>query len=380
MAFIGPNNFCCHSIFTSFSADFAAYSLLFHSFHLTLPARHAQPPAAVPIPTPPAAPFPSTPAPTPSRPRRCVLVQPHPSLPAATRFVYAILILPLPLLGAAVQLTQIQRRRPARAHYCPRVVKPESSSLAIFLPFFSFPALCVCGHLLIATHRSTSSCCASPRVLHIGLGSAGNVGSYSTTSVPRAVRAPTALRTRRKHSIAAPRATSRIRGWALLGPYDERYKTSHSHHHDCPAHRDYEGARARLLGPSRWFVVLILTTSANRRKKAVRKGRRGKVTNSFTASTASLRAGRAQGVLRRHDESAVSPHRATRAAWCLEDGRCTTSGLNEGAERAHPRDWPTRRGYEVRELERDREVSSRSRSHSAPRAYLRSASYDDCSS
>jgi hypothetical protein len=42
----------------------------FTPFHLTLPARHAQPPAAVPIPTPPAAPFPSTPAPTPSRPRR----------------------------------------------------------------------------------------------------------------------------------------------------------------------------------------------------------------------------------------------------------------------------------------------------------------------
>jgi hypothetical protein len=42
----------------------------FTPFHLTLPARHAQPPAAVPIPTPPAAPFPSTPAPTPSHPRR----------------------------------------------------------------------------------------------------------------------------------------------------------------------------------------------------------------------------------------------------------------------------------------------------------------------
>jgi hypothetical protein len=33
---------------------------------------------------------------------------------------------------------------------------------------------CVCGHLLIATHRSTSSCRASPCVLRIGLGGAGN--------------------------------------------------------------------------------------------------------------------------------------------------------------------------------------------------------------
>ncbi|KAJ7869798.1 hypothetical protein B0H13DRAFT_2669965 [Mycena leptocephala] len=105
-----------------------------------------------------------------------VQVQPHPSLPAATRFVYALLILPLPLLGAAVQLTQIQRRRAARAHYCPRVVTPESSSLAIFHLFFPFPALvlCVCEHLLIATHRSTSSCYASPHVLRLGLGGAWN--------------------------------------------------------------------------------------------------------------------------------------------------------------------------------------------------------------
>jgi hypothetical protein len=40
--------------------------------------------------------------------------------------------------------------------------------------------------------------------------------------------------------------------------------------------------------------------------------------------------------------------------------------VNEGAERTHPRDWPARRGYKVRELECDVEVSSRSRSHSAP--------------
>ncbi len=32
--------------------------------------------------------------------------------------VYTPLVLPLPLLVATVQLTQIQRRRAARAHYC----------------------------------------------------------------------------------------------------------------------------------------------------------------------------------------------------------------------------------------------------------------------
>jgi hypothetical protein len=37
-------------------------------------------------------------------------------------------VLPLPLLVATVQPTQIQRRRAARAHYCPRVVTPEASS------------------------------------------------------------------------------------------------------------------------------------------------------------------------------------------------------------------------------------------------------------
>ncbi|KAJ7840235.1 hypothetical protein B0H13DRAFT_151807 [Mycena leptocephala] len=41
---------------------------------------------------------------------------------------------------------------------------------------------------------------------------------------------------------------------------------------------------------------------------------------------------------------------------------------NEGAERAHPRDWPARCGYEVRELDRhDGEVYSRSRSASSTR-------------
>jgi hypothetical protein len=59
---------------------------------------------------------------------------------------------------------------------CPRVISYllTLTSLAIFRSLFSFPALCVCGHLLIATRRSTSSCYASPRVLRIGSGGAGN--------------------------------------------------------------------------------------------------------------------------------------------------------------------------------------------------------------
>jgi hypothetical protein len=63
--------------------------------------------------------------------------------PQATRFVYGLLVLLLPLLGAAVQLTQIQRRRSARVHYCPRVVTPESSScdLPFILPLPGSDAL-----------------------------------------------------------------------------------------------------------------------------------------------------------------------------------------------------------------------------------------------
>jgi hypothetical protein len=50
------------------------------------------------------------------------------------------------------------------------------NSLVIFHLFFPFPALVlwVCGHVLLATCSSTSSWCASPHVLRIGLGGAGN--------------------------------------------------------------------------------------------------------------------------------------------------------------------------------------------------------------
>jgi hypothetical protein len=58
-------------------------------------------------------------------------------------------------------------------------------------------------------------------------------------------------------------------------------------------------------------------------------------------------------------------HTAPRGA---SEDRRAMSRENEGAERAHPRDWPARCGYEVRELDRhDGEVYSRSRSASSTR-------------
>ncbi|KAJ7872902.1 hypothetical protein B0H13DRAFT_1026270 [Mycena leptocephala] len=60
----------------------------------------------------------------------------------------------------------------------------------------------------------------------------------------------------------------------------------------------------------------------------------------------------------------VSPHRP---AGCFRGSTCDEQG-EEGTECAHPRDWPARCGYEVRELDRhDGEVYSRSRSASSTR-------------
>ncbi|KAJ7874592.1 hypothetical protein B0H13DRAFT_1019783 [Mycena leptocephala] len=60
----------------------------------------------------------------------------------------------------------------------PRVVSYLLTLISLRSSIFilPFPALvlCVCRHLLIATRQSTSSCYASPRVLRIGLGGAGN--------------------------------------------------------------------------------------------------------------------------------------------------------------------------------------------------------------
>jgi hypothetical protein len=55
------------------------------------------------------------------------------------------------------------------------------------------------------------------------------------------------------------------------------------------------------------------------------------------------------------------------------------SGENEGAELAHSHDWPTRRDYEVRKLERDGEVCICALPRalgSLQRLCSRSASYD----
>jgi hypothetical protein len=103
--------------------------------------------------------------------------------------------------------------------------------------------------------------------------------------------------------------------------------------------------------------IPIPTTSAQ--KKAAMKGRRErervKVTPplrnpstlpfadiAFYSSTAVRCAAHAHRAEETLEESAVSPHRPTHAR-CLDGGRCTTSGVNEGAERAHTCDWPARR-------------------------------------
>ncbi|KAJ7821061.1 hypothetical protein B0H13DRAFT_374082 [Mycena leptocephala] len=177
----------------------------------------------------------------------------------------------------------------------------------------------------------------------------------STTSVPRAVRAPTALRTRRERSIAAPRATSHIRGWAPPGLYDNGG--------ECAPR-----APPRLPRPLRLQVRLRPSSSRLRAtsawKRAVRKRKEGE-------------RGKIAVLLGRHSASAQRPLRTrtrTRARWCLEDRRCATSGVNEGVEHVHPRGRPARRGYEVRELEhgyrRDVEVHLRSRSASSTRTRL----------
>jgi hypothetical protein len=115
-------------------------------------------------------------------PSHGVLVQPHSSLLSATRLpMLSLYSRRLPLLVAVAQLTRMQRQHGAHAHLH-RVVTPRVSCLLTLISqrssisILPLPdlVLCVCGHLLIATHRSTSSCYASPRVLRIGLGGAGN--------------------------------------------------------------------------------------------------------------------------------------------------------------------------------------------------------------
>ncbi|KAJ7806840.1 hypothetical protein B0H13DRAFT_2686637 [Mycena leptocephala] len=87
------------------------------------------------------------------------------------------------------------------------------------------------------------------------------------------------------------------------------------------------------------MAILILTTSATR-KKAVREGRRERerARPLFSVPRA----------LQRPSTRAQYRHTAPPAPdGAYEDGRCATSGVNVGAERVHPCDWPARRGYEV---------------------------------
>ncbi|KAJ7827730.1 hypothetical protein B0H13DRAFT_2290198 [Mycena leptocephala] len=78
-------------------------------------------------------------------PSHGAVVERHPGPPAAT--VYALLVLPLPLLVATAQLIQMQQRRGTRANtLVPSIRHTRSSptSLAIFRSFFPFPALVLC--------------------------------------------------------------------------------------------------------------------------------------------------------------------------------------------------------------------------------------------
>ncbi|KAJ7838136.1 hypothetical protein B0H13DRAFT_2677593 [Mycena leptocephala] len=237
-------------------------------------------------------------------------------------FIYAPLVLPLPLPVAAAQLTRIRRLHGAHAFVL-------SCDLPFILPLPGSGALRMraCAHSYPPEYLVPL--CVSAGLAH--------------WSVPRAVRAPTALRTRREHSVAAPRATSRIRGWAPPGLYDKR---GSAHTRDCPARCDYE----------------------------VREPERG-YWDPGTAVLCAAHAHRAEETL---DESTVSPPTPAPDG-ASEDRRCTTRGVNEGAERAHPRDWPACHGYEVWELERDGEecICALPRAlGSLRRLCSRSASYD----
>jgi hypothetical protein len=191
--------------------------------------------------------------------------------------------------------------------------------------------LCVCGHLLIATRRSTSSCYASPRVLRIGLGGAENRRGLARCTefwllfIFRAILYCI--------SVFLCVTLFPVFSFLLLSlPLP-------------PPHHPHSPGLADIYFTARPYSVLL-----------------------FSAS-------RAPSVLRRRSTRAqyrrTAQHMLPGAS---EDRRCATSGVNEGAERAHPCDWPARRSYEVRELEhgyrRDVEVHPRSRSASSTRTRL----------
>ncbi|KAJ7820040.1 hypothetical protein B0H13DRAFT_2452374 [Mycena leptocephala] len=115
--------------------------------------------------------------------------------------------------------------------------------------------------------------------------------------------------------IAAARHVVYPRG-ALLGLNDEQGERAlwdeSSHHHDCPP---ATRARAQLPGP-----LASLDRYSLRRALPI--------------------------VLRRPSTRVQYRHTAPHCQ-VMHPRMRATSGVNEGAERAHPRDWPARRDYEV---------------------------------
>ncbi|KAJ7909762.1 hypothetical protein B0H13DRAFT_2330017 [Mycena leptocephala] len=155
------------------------------------------------------------------------------------------------------------------------------------------------------------------------------------------------------------RHTARHVAHPRVGPYDERGACVHGGTTLRTTTTAPPAANTRCRSSSaatgtptlvRWashMAVLIPATSATRRKKAVRKG---EGSASRVSSTAILCAAHAHCAEETLDESTPRHTRQTvppRMGPVRRAGR--TRG--EGAKRAHPHDWPARRGYEVRELD-----------------------------
>ncbi|KAJ7866297.1 hypothetical protein B0H13DRAFT_1898191 [Mycena leptocephala] len=181
----------------------------------------------------------------------------------------------------------------------------------------------------------------------------GIVGDYTTAALRAG--ASTVLKILDKN--AAYSRYRHISSHRAAGPVRRALQDEHMHTHDCPA---CHGSSSVATGPSRWSVgrVLIPTTSAW--KRAVRKRRREHKRDKEKAHHEETL-----------DESAVYRHTRTHTpARCLEDRRCATSGVNEGAEFAHTRDQPAGRGYEVRELERDGDIRTDGEDDGYARAWM----------
>ncbi|KAJ7874586.1 hypothetical protein B0H13DRAFT_2279911 [Mycena leptocephala] len=163
---------------------------------------------------------------------------------------------------------------------------------------------------------------------------------------PRAQRTEDSTRAQYRHTTP-PRISEN--GCTSSGPCDERGARApqdESSRHDCPAGCDY-GVRELEHGYRDPRVE-----SGYEREEGARADKE--------RARPPLSAPRTPTVLRRPRRERSIATLAPAPDGIFEDGRCTTSGGRtraEGAELAHPRDWPVRRGYEVRELERDGETT-----------------------